>query len=55
MNIKFKRLDELAQIQRRTTAGSAGFDVFSNGHYTIATNVRCLLDTGIAIQLQSDM
>lgn len=53
--IKFKRLDKSAQIPIRATAGSAGFDVFSNGHYTITPNVRCLLDTGIAMQLPSDM
>ena len=54
MKIKFKRLDKQATIPRRATAGSAGFDVFSNGHYTIKPNVRCLLDTGIAMQLPND-
>ncbi len=49
--IKFKRLDSRAQIPRRATAGSAGFDIFSNGYYTIKSGVRCLLDTGIAMQL----
>ena len=52
--IKFKRLSQDAVIPRRATKGSAGFDVFSNGHYTIKPNVRCLLDTGIAMQLDSD-
>jgi dUTP pyrophosphatase len=51
MNIKFKRLTTDAKIPLRATAGAAGFDVFSKGHYTIKPNVRCLLDTGIAMQL----
>jgi dUTP pyrophosphatase len=49
--IKFKRLSQDAKIPLRATAGAAGFDVFSNGNYTIKPNVRCLLDTGIAMQL----
>jgi dUTP pyrophosphatase len=53
MNIKFKRLTTDAKIPLRATAGAAGFDVFSNGHYTIKPNVSYLLDTGIAMQLPS--
>jgi dUTP pyrophosphatase len=49
--IKFKRLSQDAKIPVRATSGAAGFDVFSNGNYTIKPNVRCLLDTGIAMQL----
>jgi dUTP pyrophosphatase len=49
--IKFKRLTTDAKIPLRSTAGAAGFSVFSNGYYTIKPNVRCLLDTGIAMQL----
>jgi dUTP pyrophosphatase len=49
--IKFKRLSQDAKIPLRATVGAAGFDVFSNGNYTIKPNVRCLLDTGIAMQL----
>jgi dUTP pyrophosphatase len=49
--IKFKRLSQDAKIPLRATAGAAGFDIFSNGNYTIKPNVRCLLDTGIAMQL----
>jgi dUTP pyrophosphatase len=51
MNIKFKRLTTDAKIPLRATAGAAGFDVFSNGNYVINPSVRCLLDTGIAMQL----
>jgi dUTP pyrophosphatase len=49
--IKFMRLKPDVKIPLRATAGAAGFDVFSNGHYTIKPNIRCLLDTGIAMQL----
>ena len=51
MNIKFKRLTTDAKIPLRATAGSAGFDVFSNGNYVINPSVRCLLDTGIAMAM----
>jgi dUTP pyrophosphatase len=51
MMIKFKRLSQDAQIPTRATAGSAGFDIYSNDFYLIKPNVRCLLDTGIAMQL----
>jgi len=51
MTIKFKRLTTDAKIPLRATAGAAGFDVFSNGNYVINPSVRCLLDTGIAMQL----
>jgi dUTP pyrophosphatase len=49
--IKFKRLSQDAQIPTRATAGSAGFDIYSNGFYLIKPQVRCLLDTDIAMQL----
>jgi dUTP pyrophosphatase len=49
--IKFKRLSQDALVPVRATSGSAGFDIYSIGYYTIKPNVRCLLDTGIAMQL----
>jgi dUTP pyrophosphatase len=52
--IKFKRLSQDAQIPTRATEGSAGFDIYSKGFYIIKPQVRCLLDTGIAMQLPNN-
>jgi dUTP pyrophosphatase len=49
--IKFKRLDKDAQLPTRATEGAAGFDIYCNGYYVIAPDVRCLLDTGVAMAI----
>ena len=49
--IKFKKLVEDAQAPKRNNIGDAAFDLFSIGDYTIEPGKRCLVGTGISIEL----
>jgi dUTP pyrophosphatase len=47
--IEFIKLNEEALTPRLATKGSAGFDLYCDGFYTIKPNVYCALNTGITV------
>lgn len=53
MNIKVKKLNDRAKLPYRATEGSAGADLFAclDKEMTIGAGERCLIPTGIAIEL----
>ena len=53
MEIKCKLLSPLALLPTKATSGSAGYDLFSIGTYTIPPGSRQLIATGIALQFPS--
>lgn len=51
MKVKVKKLTNNAVLPTKAHATDAGFDLTAISDYTIPANGRCLIDTGIAIDI----
>ena len=53
MKVYYKKIDENAKLPQQGTPGSAGFDVYALGDYTIFPNTKpTMLKTGIAYAVE---
>lgn len=51
MKVKIKKLNDKAVMPSKAHATDAGFDLVAINDYVIPANGRCLIDTGIAIDI----
>lgn len=51
MKVRIKKLSPNARIPKKVHTTDAGFDLYAIKNYTIPANGRCLIDTGIAMDI----
>ncbi len=51
MKVRFKKLSENAVVPNKAHPTDAGFDLTATRNYVIPANGRCLIDTGVAVDI----